>query len=176
MPRLMTLTLLAVAAGACSNDDPFSPETAAAGPMSAAVAPASADAELRAVATALEASWAAKDAAAFGALYDEDVSFIQPTGAAVSGRATVQAQHAFLFAGPGAGSSMDVEVLRIVYLTGTVAMVDVTFSYTGFTALGPGIRATSPGLLQSQVRWILVKRAGEWLIVGQQMTPVPPAS
>jgi uncharacterized protein (TIGR02246 family) len=174
MTRLIPALLLAAAVGACSNDDPFSPETAEQASLSAQ--PAGGEAEIAAVGAALEAAWAAKDAAAFGALYEEDVSFIQPTGFHVSGRATVQAQHAGLFAGPGAQSSMDVQIQRIVFLTGTVAMVDLALSYTGFTVLAPGIRATSPGLLLSQVRWILVKRGGEWLIAGQQMTPVPPAS
>jgi hypothetical protein len=93
----------------------------------------------------------------------------------VLGRATVQAQHAGLFAGPGAQSSLVPEIQRIVYLTGTVAMVDLTLSYTGYTFLAPGVRATSAGLLRSEVRWILVKREGSWRIAGQQMTPFPPA-
>lgn len=174
MPRLIPFLLLALAVGACSSDDPFAP--AAADRPSLSAQPASGEAEIGAIAAALEAAWAAKDAAAFGGLYDEDVSFIQPTGFHVSGRATVQAQHAGLFAGPGAQSSLDATIHRIVFLTGTIAMVDLSLAYTGFTALAPGVRATSPGLLLSQVRWILVKRGGVWRIAGQQMTPVPPAS
>ncbi|HEU4828752.1 MAG TPA: SgcJ/EcaC family oxidoreductase [Gemmatimonadales bacterium] len=174
MPRLIPFLLLVTAVGACSNDDPFAP--AAAEQPSLSAQPAGGDAEIAAVAAAVEAAWAAKDAAAYGALYADEVSFIQPTGFHVSGRATVQAQHAGLFAGPGAQSSLDATIHRIVFLTGTVAMVDLSLAYTGFTALAPGLRATSAGLLLSQVRWILVNRGGEWRIVGQQMTPVPPAS
>ena len=174
MPRLLPSLMLVLAVGACSNDDPFSPETAEA--PSLAASPAGGEAEIGALAAAIEAAWAAKDAAAFGAAYEEDVSFIQPTGFHVSGRATVQAQHAGLFAGPGAQSSLDLTVRRVVFLTGTVAMVDLTYAYTGYTFVAPGLRETSPGLLQSEVRWILVKRAGEWRIAAQQMTPVPPVS
>ena len=159
---------------ACSNDDPFSPSAAAGEAPALAVSPPGAEAEIAALAAELEAAWTAKDAVRFGALYDEDVAFIQPTGARVAGRATVQAQHAGLFAGPGAQSSLVPEIQSITFLTGTIAMVDLTFSYTGFTFLAPGIRATTPGLLKSEVRWILVKRAGEWRIVGQQLTPFPP--
>lgn len=175
MPKLIpSLLMVAVALGGCRDDEPFSPDATATPSLSAQ--PAGAEADIEALAAAVEAAWTAKDAAAYGALYDEDVVFIQPTGAVVLGRATVQALHAGLFAGPGSQSSLVPDIQRIVFLTGTVAMVDLSLSYTGFTALAPGIRATGPGLLRSQVRWILVKRAGEWLIVGQQMTPVPPAA
>ena len=161
---------------ACSNDDPFSPTASAAETASLAVNPPSGDADIRALAAELEAAWTAKNAVRFGALYAEDVVFIQPTGVRVTGQATVQAQHAGLFAGPGANSSLVPEIQSITFLTGTIAMVDLTLSYTGYTFLAPGVRATSPGLLKSQVRWVLVKRAGEWRIVGQQNTPIPPAS
>src|SRR5690606_23244028 len=106
--------------------------------------------------------------------YDENVVFIQPTGFVMNGRAAVQGMHAGLFAGPGAQSSIEITIQRVEFLTGTLAVVDLTLDLTGFAGLAPGLRATSPGLFRSQVRWIAKKRAGDWLIVGAQMTPVPP--
>lgn len=169
---LLFLTL--AAAGACSNDDPFSPEAARSEPAFAAGS-AAGEAQIRDLAAALEAAWVAKNAAAYAAPYHENVVFIQPTGAVINGRAAVQGMHAGLFAGPGAQSSIAITIQRVEFLTGTLAVVDLTLDFTGFAGLAPGIRPTSPGLLRSTVRWIVQHRAGEWLIVAAQMTPVPPA-
>lgn len=132
---------------------------------------------IEALVSAVEAAWAAKDATAYAASYAEDVEFIGPTAIIISGREALRAQHAFLFGpGPFRQSTLDAEVRRIQFLTGTIAIVDLNFTLTGFLGLPPGLRATEPGVQRSVVRWVVVKHGGEWQILAQQITAVPPTS
>lgn len=131
---------------------------------------------IEALAEALTAAWAAKDAAAYAAPFAEDAEFIGPTAVILSGREAIRVSHAFLFGptGPFRQSTQTLEIRRIEFLTGTIAIVDLTSTLTGFLGLPPGLRETEPGVVRNVVRWVVVKHRGEWLILGQQMTPVPP--
>jgi uncharacterized protein (TIGR02246 family) len=130
---------------------------------------------IEALVAANSAGWAAKNAAAFAATYAVDAEFISPVGGFLSGRAAIQAQHVFLFGGPFAATTSVNAVRRVVFLTGTIAIVDIDVTLTGFAGLPPGLRATEPGVVRSRARWVVEKRGGEWLIVAGQMTPLPPA-
>lgn len=122
------------------------------------------------------AAWAAKDATAYAAIYTEDVHFIGPIGNLVVGREALRVQHVFLFNTIFSQSTQTLELRRIQFLTGTIAIVELNSALTGYLGLPPGLRATEPGVVRNLVRWVVVKQRGEWLILGQQMTPVPPAS
>ncbi len=130
---------------------------------------------IEALVAAGEAAWAAKDPAAYAALFAEDAEFISPLGTFLHGREAIRAQHVLLFGGPFAGSTQDIGVLRTQFLTGTIAVVDLRFSLTGYQFLPPGLVATEPGVLRLLVRWVVVKRGGDWLVVAHQMTQVQPA-
>jgi uncharacterized protein (TIGR02246 family) len=124
--------------------------------------------------SAVEAAWAAADATAFAASYSEDVQFIGPTGGVVSGRAMLRNAHVGIFINYFPASTLEAEVRRIEFLTGTIAMVDLNYRVTGFDGVPGGLLPTEPGVIRHTVRWVLVKDRGEWQIHGQQITPVPP--
>ena len=119
---------------------------------------------------AATAAWSAKDAAAYAALYSEDVEVINPVGGLISGRAAFQATHTFLFSGPFAGSAQTISVRGIEFLTGTIAIVYQDVSLTGYAFLPPNLPSQN-GVVNTRVTWVVVKRAGTWQIVSQQMTP-----
>jgi hypothetical protein len=50
----------------------------------------------------------------------------------------------------------------------------VNVALTDFLWLPPGLRETEPGVVRNVARWVAVRQHGEWVIQGQQMTPVPP--
>jgi uncharacterized protein (TIGR02246 family) len=172
--------LLALLATACSDSSmptaSPSAEVPAAQAARVATNPPGQVAHIEALRIAWDAAWAAKDAAAFASLYTEDATFINPVGGILSGREAIRAQHTFLFGptGPFRASTQTSEIRRIDFLTGTIAVVDLNVALTGFHGLPPGLRETEPGVVRNVVRWIVVKHRGEWLIHGQQMTPVPP--
>jgi uncharacterized protein (TIGR02246 family) len=122
------------------------------------------------IVSALTAAWAAKDAAAYAAPYAADLQFINPLGAVILGRDAFRAQHVFLFNGPFAGSTLTLAVRDIQFLTGTIAIVYLDGSLTGYAFLPPGL-PSSGGVQRTRNTWVVEKREGEWQIVFQQYTP-----
>jgi uncharacterized protein (TIGR02246 family) len=122
------------------------------------------------IVSALTAAWAAKDAAGYAAPYAADLQFINPLGAVISGRDAFRAQHVFLFNGPFAGSTLTLVVRDIQFLTGTIAIVYLDGSLTGYAFLPPGL-PSSGGVQRTRNTWVVEKRGGEWQIVFQQYTP-----
>jgi uncharacterized protein (TIGR02246 family) len=126
---------------------------------------------------AQEAAWAAKDAVAYAATYTEDTEVIAPIALILAGRAAVQGQHAFLF-NPATGvfraSTQSLSLRSLTFLTGTIALVKLDVTLTGFHALPPGLRESDPGVVRTRVTWVAVKRGPQWQILFQQMTPFPP--
>jgi uncharacterized protein (TIGR02246 family) len=127
---------------------------------------------------AQEAAWAAKDAVAYAANYTEDAEVIAPIAQIVAGRAAVQGQHVFLFnpvTGIFRASTQSLSLRSLTFLTGTIALVKLDVTLTGFHALPPGLRESEPGVVRTRVTWVAVKRGPQWRILFQQMTPFPPA-
>jgi len=116
------------------------------------------------------AAWTAKDAAAYASAFAPDGQLINPAGVLISGQDAVRATHVFLFTGPFAGSTLAFAVHDIQFLTGTVAVVYLNLSITGYAFLPPGVTASSDGVLRARVTWVVEKRGGEWQIVLQQNT------
>ena len=116
------------------------------------------------------AAWAAKDPAAYTSAFAEDVRFINPAGALVSGRDALRGVHVFLFNGPFAGSTLDLAVREIQFLTGTVALVYLDLSISDYAFLPPGVTPTTDGVARARVTWVVEKQKGEWQIVFMQNT------
>jgi uncharacterized protein (TIGR02246 family) len=173
MPRIIIPLIVVV--GACS-DAPSATSVRAARPSEPAYDKGgqSAAQGIDDVIAALNAAWAAKNAAAYAAPLAEDAVIITPVGTILSGRAAFQARHVILFAGPLKASTQILTVQRVQLLTGTIAIVDGQAVLTGFAAIPPGQPATEPGVARSLVRWVLEKRGGDWEIVAQQSTGIPP--
>lgn len=182
MPRalnrlLLPLTILAVAcddgATPVSPDETASPSVPA---LSSRGESQRGEGAIEELLAAYEEKWAAKDAAAYAALYAPDADFVAPVGDILAGRGAIQAQHAFLFRGPFAGSVATTSTRRIVFLTRRAAMVDIDVALTGYASLPPGgrLRETSPGVVRTRMKWLVEKRRGEWEIAAQQMTPIAP--
>jgi uncharacterized protein (TIGR02246 family) len=118
----------------------------------------------------LTAAWAAKDPTAYASRFAPDLRFINPAGVLVSGRDAFRAVHVFLFNGPFAGSTLTFAVRDIQFLTGTIAIVYLDLSITGYAFLPPGVAAPSDGVLRARVTWVVEKRGGEWQILFMQNT------
>lgn len=111
------------------------------------------------------AAWAAKDAAAYASAFAPDLRFINPAGALVFGQDAFRGVHVSLFNGPFAGSTLALAVRDIQFLTGTVAIVYLDLSITGYAFLPPGVTPSSDGVLRARITWVVQKRGGEWQIL-----------
>jgi uncharacterized protein (TIGR02246 family) len=132
--------------------------------------------EIQRLVAAQIAAWAAKDADAYAATYAADARFVTPVGGVLEGRDAIRAQHAFLFAGPFGPSTETLAIADIRFLTGTIAIVSLNGTLTGYVALPSGLRPTEPGVVRTIKTWVVVKLAGSWQIVTQHTTPVAPTS
>lgn len=142
----------------------------------AALDPVGQTVRIEALVEAAEDAWAAKDPAAYAALFAEDAQFISPFGTYLSGRDAIRAQHVLLFGGPFAGSTLSIDIGNVVFVTGTIAVVDLRYALTDYRFLPPGLIAHGDGVFRVVVRWVVVKREGDWVVVAHQMTQVLPTS
>ena len=166
----VTILLLA-GSTACAEDTaatgPLAPPEAAASQVSQSGIPTDGILDIVAGRTA---AWTAKDAAAYASAFAPDLRFINPAGLLISGRDAFRATHVFLFNGPFAGSTLNLAVREIQFLTGTVAIVHLDLSITGYAFLPPGVPAPTDGVLRARVTWVVEKVGGEWLVVFAQNT------
>jgi uncharacterized protein (TIGR02246 family) len=128
------------------------------------------------VARALDAAWAAQDADAYAANYTTDTNFIAPIGAVFHGRAAVRDLTFGLFNGPFRGSARRSTVTDVLFLTGTLALVELRVEVTGFPGVPPGLSPTAPGLLRTQERLVIARRGVGWQILAGQITAVTPGA
>lgn len=179
-PLLSTLraSLAAVAAMLLVVSTACNEESDSIGPRVADQLRPAAQADLGAIPTdpildiisAATAAWTAKDATAYAASYAEDLRFINPVGAEFLGRDAFRNLHVALFGGPFAGSTLAIAVRDIQFLTGTIAIVYLDETLTGYAFLPPGV-PSSGGVVRTRVTWVVEKRSGEWQIVFQHITP-----
>ncbi|WP_420718251.1 SgcJ/EcaC family oxidoreductase [Pyxidicoccus sp. MSG2] len=120
-------------------------------------------------------AWNRQDAAAWSKDFTDDATFINIVGTIFSGRAEIEKRHAFVFGTLFKGSRSEVTVRNLLFLDGGVAVVDTEHQVTGYAGLPPGVQATTPGVLRTQMRYVLKKTRGRWLIVAGQNTDVKPA-
>jgi uncharacterized protein (TIGR02246 family) len=173
--RMIPLTLFALAT-ACSNSPDLTAIQAEPDVTTAAsIGSIPGDTQgIEALKSAWDAAWAAKDAAAYAANYAVDADFVNPLGGVVPGREAIRAVHQMLFAGAFAPTTSTSVIRRTVFLTGTLAVVDLNVTLSGVVGTPPGLIPTEPGIVRTRARWVAVKRAGQWQIHAQQLTALPP--
>jgi uncharacterized protein (TIGR02246 family) len=124
------------------------------------------------------AAWQAMDGDAYASHYSEDMDFVNPLGAMVSGREAMASVHTFLFNpvnGPFRGSTQVASIRRIVPLTGSIAIVDLTIDLTGYQGMLPGgLVEWRPGVVRTRSRMIVQRIEGTWEIRASQLTAVQP--
>lgn len=139
--------------------------------------------EMKAAAVALAAcfmdSWNNRDGPAYGSAYWEDAELVDPTGAIWDGRDAIEAMHVALWRGPGRATLVAAEVRRIRPLSDTLMVADLDVAVTGFFPPPPGALQHPNGSVETHLKHVVEKRAGQWKILASQNTFVampPPAT
>jgi len=121
-------------------------------------------------------AWNRHDAAAWSKDFALDADFVNIVGTVLSGKQEIQERHALIFEKLFKLSQTRVTVRHIVFPSPDVAIVDMAHEVTGYTALPPGVQATSPGVLRTLMKFVLTRtRDGDWKILAGQNTDIKPA-
>ena len=165
---LFPLLLVTLALAACSGET-VAPESAipSAGEspgLQAAVSGSPSDlAAMEEILATFDQNWGS-DAVAYAAQY-AGAEWVGPTGVIQTDPAIITAIYAGLFAGPFAGTVRQSTIRSLIFLTGTIAVLNIDAQVTVPWQADP---------LHALEKNILVKRAGEWQIVQHQQTIVAP--
>jgi uncharacterized protein (TIGR02246 family) len=151
---------LAMLVAACGDGASSLPPTAPSSRPAYDMGGESAGQGIQAIQDALNAAWAAKDAAGYAAPFAEDANIITPAGTVLDGRPAIAARHAILFAGPLKFSTQVVTFQRVQMLSGTIAIVD-----------GDAVLTNGGVVTHTLGRWVVKKNGGEWQIEGAQSSP-----
>jgi uncharacterized protein (TIGR02246 family) len=170
--RSLSLVAFLFVLGACSSDDATAPDPV---DRPAASVAASDSLAVRAVIARLDAAWGAMDATAFSKEFASDAQFVNILGQTMNGQAEVLARHQFLFGGPFKGSKLQSTIARQRFLGPVSASVETDAQLTGYVALPPGARETSPGVLRTRFLHVLQKVDGIWVIKSATNTAVAPS-
>jgi uncharacterized protein (TIGR02246 family) len=130
---------------------------------------------LRELVAAQTEAWNRGDAAAWSKDFTEDATFINIVGTVFEGRPQIEERHAAIFASVFKGSQAQVTVRKILFPEAHIAVVDTVHEVTGHSRLPPGVQNTEPGLLRTQMRYVMKELSGQWRIVAGQNTDVKPA-
>lgn len=131
-------------------------------------------ASIRAIIADLDSAWAHADAERWASHYVADADFINILGMVMTDAKAMQARHDDIFRGVFKGSHHAGALRRLRFLDSTAAIADVDVQVTGFSALPPGSKSTSPGVLRTRMKHVLAKINDRWMIVASQNTAVAP--
>jgi uncharacterized protein (TIGR02246 family) len=141
------------------------------------VVPPAAARDIHALLQSWRASWNAGDGVAYGLHYSVDADFVNPLGAVLTGRTAIANTHVFLFNpnnGPFRGSTTDFVVRRMIALSGTLTLVDVTVTLTGYAGIPPGLVEWAPGAVVTRHHMVVQRKGDGWEIMAQQITAMQP--
>ncbi|WP_426752670.1 SgcJ/EcaC family oxidoreductase [Myxococcus sp. Y35] len=132
------------------------------------------EADLVQLVNAQTEAWNRQDAKAWSKDFAADASFINIVGTIFEGRDEIEQRHAGIFASIFKGSRSQVTVRKVTFLQDDIAIVDTTHEVTGHPGLPPGVQDTEPGLLRTQMRYVMKHVDGQWRILAGQNTDVKP--
>ena len=175
IPLRATIALLAI--GAAAGCDQESPDVAGLEQQSVAAQVSGSPrdrAAIQDIVTTFDEAWTAGDAVRYAAQYADVADWVGPTGLVLTDPAAITDLYTRLFTFVFPNTTRQSTIRSLVFLTGTIAVLDIDARGTGFTSLPPGIVPWQPGIVRALEKNILIKRGGEWRIVRHQQTSVAP--
>jgi uncharacterized protein (TIGR02246 family) len=129
---------------------------------------------LRTILIQQQEAWNRGDGIGFAKAFSDDSDFINVRGDVFHGHAEIAARHTAILSGPFKGSHLSLSIRQLTFLGPDVALIETDHELTNFEHMVPGIAATAPGVLRTHMKYIAVKRDGEWWFVAAQNTAVLP--
>lgn len=121
-----------------------------------------------------EVAWNTRDASAWVKDFAADSRFINILGMRFPNRVSNEQRHAALFSTIFRNSLLTVELLEMRFADPDTAIVEARLQLTGYEALPPGIRESTPGALETRLVDVLQRIDGRWLVIFSQNTAIAP--
>jgi uncharacterized protein (TIGR02246 family) len=126
------------------------------------------------IVTTFDEAWTAGDAVRYAAQYADVADWVGPTGLVLTNPVAITNLYTALLTFVFPNTTRQSTIRSLVFLTGTIAVLDIDARVTGFASLPPGVVPWQPGIVRALEKNILIKRGGEWRIVRHQQTSVAP--
>ncbi|WNG52117.1 SgcJ/EcaC family oxidoreductase [Archangium minus] len=131
--------------------------------------------EIRQLVAVQTEAWNRGDATAWSKDFTPEADFTNIVGSVFDGREQIEQRHAAIFATIFKGSQAKVTVRKLVFPEPNIAVVDTVHEVTEHGGLPPGVQNTEPGLLRTQMKYVMKKTDGQWQILAGHNTDVKPA-
>ncbi len=138
----------------------------------ACAADASDEMLIRKLLTEQSAAWNRGDGAAWARDFTDDADFVNIRGDVIRGCGEISQKISGALSTVFKGSILTVDIRRFVLLTPDAALIDANFDLTGFGTLAPGITPTNDDVLKTRMKYIALKRDGQWRFVSAQNTAI----
>lgn len=142
------------------------------------VAPAQSNPDENAVRKILDdeiATWNQGDTDGYSKHFASDGTFTNVMGMFFTGRQAFRNRHEIIFKGPFRGTTLQLQIVSLRFLTGDVAVCETLTWVSGFkSGTPPGLRLDAKGRLRTRLLQVMTKRSGEWQIVVYHNVDIKP--
>ena len=142
------------------------------------VAPAQSNPDENAVRKILNdeiATWNQGDTDGYSKHFASDGTFTNVMGMFFTGRQAFRDRHEIIFKGPFRGTTLQLQIVSLRFLTADVAVCETLTWVSGFkNGTPPGLHLDAKGRLRTRLLQVMTKRSGEWQIVVYHNVDIKP--
>jgi uncharacterized protein (TIGR02246 family) len=120
-------------------------------------------------------TWNHGDTDGYSRHFAADGTFTNVMGMFFAGRQAFRDRHEIIFKGPFRGTTLQIQVVSLRFLTGDVAVCETLTWVSGFkSSTPPGLQLDTKGRLRTRLLQVMAKRSGEWQIVVYHNVDIKP--
>jgi len=120
-------------------------------------------------------TWNQGDTNGYSEHFAADGTFTNVMGMFFTGKQAFQDRHEVIFKGPFRGTTLQLQVVSLRFITSDVAVCELLEWVSGFkNGPPPGLRLDTKGRLRTRLLQVMAKRSGDWEIVVYHNVDVKP--
>jgi uncharacterized protein (TIGR02246 family) len=121
-------------------------------------------------------TWNHGDTDGYSRHFAPDGTFTNVMGMFFTGQQAFRDRHEIIFKGPFRGTTLQLQVVSLRFLTADVAICETLTWVSGFkSGAPPGLQLDSKGRLRTRLLQVMAKRNGEWEIVVYHNVDIKPS-
>ncbi len=127
---------------------------------------------IRALLMEQSVAWNRGDGQAWASQFTDDADFVNIRGDVLRGSAEISRKITGVLSATFRGSHLTLTIRRFTLLNPGVALIDANYDLSGFGPLAPGMVPTEDKVLRTRMKYVAVKRSGQWRFVAAQNTAI----